>query len=171
MLIGIVGDLGAGKTLTMTKLLREDFVKKQCDIYANYHLEFKHKKLDSAFMKNFKTLNLHNCSIGIDEIHIFIDSRSSMKASSKIISYFLLQTRKRNVDLYYTTQFLNQVDKRLRNISDIIIQCNRLKRRMSKDFMIVNTFNLRNGRKIRKVFDPEQYYSMYNTNEIIDFTE
>ena len=47
-----------------------------------------------------------------------------MKTKSKIYTYFLLQTNKRGVNLYYTAQKFNTIDKRFRENTGLICVCN-----------------------------------------------
>ena len=106
MIIGIEGGLGSGKTIMIVRYLVKDFFK-DIPIYANFHL----KKIDYKVLDVIKILQmdenkvkLGNISIGIDEITVFMDCRTSMSKMNRFISYFILQTRKRGVTLYYTTQ-------------------------------------------------------------------
>lgn len=169
MIIAYTGKLGSGKTLSMTKQLYEDHKNDKSEIFTNYGLKFPHKLLDASFMKDFKSLNLTHCSVGVDEFHVFMDSRSSARKSNRLISYFILQTRKRDTHLYYTTQFFNQVDKRLRNITDIIVECKSLTVQGEK--YIISTMTTREGKRYRTSFKASDYFKLYDTNEVISGLE
>jgi len=68
-------------------------------------------------------VQLRKAVLILDEVHVYIDSRSGMSKKNVILSYFVLQTRKRDVRLLYTTQFIDQVDKRLRQPTEVFVQC------------------------------------------------
>lgn len=124
MILGFCGTVGSGKTLSMTEQAYR-YHQQGLKIYANYGLSFEHEVLTK---KRFNELiedqeELQDCVILLDEIQIWLDSRASMGKKRRIITYFLLQTRKRNVRLLYTTQFFHQIDKRLRDVSDIVVYC------------------------------------------------
>jgi len=124
MIIGFVGDgkqfMGIGKTLSMTAFLHSDFLEGR-DIYSNYNLEFEYHPLNiQDFMDN--EIDLQNCSIGIDEVHLFADSSARTKLS-RMISYFILQTQKRGVTLFWTSQRFMNVDLRLRNPTNMLFIC------------------------------------------------
>lgn len=128
MVISIfLGMQNSGKTLAMTfygKLYKEKGFK----IYSNYNLGFEHEKLTKEMIEDYtksrkqfdKTVFL------IDEIYLFFDSRNSAYKSNKIFSYFVTQTSKNDVILMGTAQFLNTVEKRLRDNCNNVIYCNRV---------------------------------------------
>lgn len=135
MLYGYTGNIGSGKTFSMchdviTRYYRmlEQGVKLK--IYANYHL----KHVPYTYITLEDMLNwaqddhvFEECLITIQEIHIWLDSRKSMSKVSRVSSYFLLQSRKKNCEIYWDTQFPDQVDKRLKNLSDTEVRCFRTK--------------------------------------------
>jgi len=71
------------------------------------------------YSKNQEQIN--NTSLAITELHTLIDSRAS--GSNKFITWFFLQLRKRGVNLYGDTQHFGQIDKRVREQTDIFIEC------------------------------------------------
>lgn len=177
MIIGIIGGMGTGKTLTMTYYLYKDYLNKR-KIFANYMLNFKFEKLNKTFFQNYaeSKFNLIKSSIGLDELHVFLDSRSAMAKKNKMMTKFITQSRKRDVDLYYTTQDISfetfhrsgQVDLRLRKLTDMLILCNYKK--IKNKHYVINTI-LFNGRRTKKVINATEILSKYNTYEIIDFNE
>lgn len=132
-LIGIVGDRGDGKTLLLTALLREDY-DNGLNIFSNYSLFFPKPRFKGQLppqKRTFKDIvtmpeELRNASVGLDELHIGADSRQSMNKSNLILSKLITQMRKRNLDVYYTTQRLNSIDKRLRQQTDFFIMVERV---------------------------------------------
>lgn len=155
-------------------------------IYSNYKLTFPFiqgaKQPIYLTMRRLKELvenkkALQNVVLLIDEAHIFIDSRSSMEKKRKIITYFILQTRKSNVRLLYTTQHMGQVDKRLRDTTDIICMCSNLSNKSSlvKDkgrpvhILQQSVFQWRDEMKPRKkVLYANPIFSLFDTTEMID---
>ena len=96
MIITFVGTVGSGKTLAMTyeawKYYRQGF-----KVYSNYNLSFPHTKLTKAVFDGMiaHKEQLQDAVLCLDEIHVWLDSRSSMQKKNKVITYFILQTRKR----------------------------------------------------------------------------
>ncbi len=131
MLIGIQGGLGTGKTLLLTKYLLNDAFKGYT-ILSNYKLiNIPHKKLVvEELIKNpddtSDDIQLKNCTIGIDELTVYADCRLSGSKRNVFFSYLVLQSRKRSVDLYYTTQDFSMIDKRVIAHTHIQIMCNSL---------------------------------------------
>lgn len=135
MIIGIEGAIGAGKTLVMTYLLKEDYKESQEEkpIYANYTLRtLPFTKVDREFLVNAMRLKMslegdseQGAILALDEIHTLMDSRRSQSQMELLMSYFILQTGKEGINLYYTTQNFRQVEKRLRERTDIAIRVTR----------------------------------------------
>jgi len=189
MIICLIGAKGDGKTLMMTKYLYIDKILRGRTIYSNYGLSFNDNLLDMELLENYTNENqeLNKASLGIDECHIFFDSRSFMSNKNKNASYFFLQTRKRKVNCYLTFQRINQVDKRIRQNASYIIQCasyeminNRLHKLIEgepilseENVYIIETI-FRNGSNgfeyvNKKITRAKDIYKLYNTEEIINF--
>jgi hypothetical protein len=58
-----------------------------------------------------------------DEMYQMADSRSSSTKLNKLWTYFTVQCRKRGVDMYLCTHFLDHIDLRLRRAVDIRGSC------------------------------------------------
>ena len=119
MLYGIIGKKGSGKTLLLTYLLKKFSEEdKKIKIYTNYKLN-KIKSHKINFMELFKNdTEIKNAVVGIDEIYLVADCRTSMTKLNRIMSYLLYQTRKTGVDIFYTAVSFNSIEKRLRNNTD-----------------------------------------------------
>jgi len=176
VIFGFIGTVGSGKTLSMT-VEAFKYYNKGMKIFSNYGLSFPHEKLTK---KRFDTLieekeQLQNCVILLDEIHIWLDSRSSMSKKNKTVTYFLLQTRKRNVRLLFTTQHFHQIDKRLRDTTDVICYCTNVTNKSSlvttdASFILQEFFFQYSKKRPRKKIIPgHKYYCLYDTTEIVDF--
>lgn len=125
MIIGFVGDgktfMGIGKTLCMTAFAFSDY-EEGATVYSNYKLMFKHKQL---VIEDFlKESDIKKATVCIDELHIFADSSARTKLS-RLLTYFTLQTQKRDVNFYWTSQRFFNVDLRIRNVTDLVFICNK----------------------------------------------
>lgn len=177
MIIAIVGSIGSGKTLMMTYLLSQ-YHKKGMDIITNYRLKIPHKLVNREIIKNYADANtpLKDCVLGLDEAQILLDCRTSYK--NILISYFILQTRKRKVLCLYTTQNFLNVEKRLREQTDYILQCtpvyekvNGEKRLLAVKILITQYYGHDRYKDLRRLVfrHPERIYPLYDTYEIVDF--
>lgn len=171
MIIGIEGGLGSGKTIMMARYLYQDALS-GFDVRANFGLKFKSNDLDvKELLETGK--ELRNVTIGLDEITVFIDCRKSMSKMNRLISYFILQSRKRNVNIYYTTQDFDMVDKRLIQHTHIQIVAEKIYYSDGREipdyrrYTILDFRNPKNLKPINFVVDISNYYDLYDTDEII----
>lgn len=182
MLIGIEGFLGDGKTVYMVRCLKIDYNNGR-KIFANFKLhKIKYTYFDiNEFLMNTDYDSLRNATIGIDEITTMMDCRLSVSKSNIAFGYLVLQSRKRNLDIYYTTQDIGLVDyKRLIKYTQIFVICNRvyIKKQLDNDkYELVEVEDYRNytvvDERMRKEnvvsynIDITKYYDDYDTEEII----
>jgi hypothetical protein len=169
MLIGITGSLGSGKTLYMTRCLYKEKLKREdCRLITNYKLnEVPFEYIDASELFEMKE-KLKNTIIGIDEFHIFLDSRSSLTKKSKLLTYFILQSRHLGVHLYFTTQDIGQVDIRLRRMLDLLVYC---RKTYVDDYFKIRLIDYRDTMDIKQnefIFHGQPYYDLYDTTEIVD---
>jgi len=197
MIVIFVGAQGAGKTISIVKFLLDDWLNGK-NILTNFGLkeisyDFLIKKMLLEYSQNQEQIN--NTSIGITELHTIIDSRNS--AANKFMTWFFLQLRKRGVTLYGDTQHFGQIDKRVRDETDMFIECQTylltetvdgkpsLKPTFKKEFtdeefsilfiknkcytkFIINGIL---GYKIKSYyFKASQVAKYYDTNEVIDIS-
>lgn len=177
LIVLISGGLGSGKTCMLTKYAILSHRMGKMNI-SNYHLKrIPYKKFDMVDIY-FNHPELSNIFIGGDELYTFMDCRTSMTKRNRIESYFIAQTRKSNVDLYFTTQFSSFVDLRLIKFVDIAIQMENIwlinKKtglRYKHPYLFIMTMtdyrdpNNITSRTYR--FDGRQWFKEYNTNERI----
>ena len=171
MLIAITGPIGSGKTLFMTRCLyREKLKNPDVKIATNYRLNnIPFTFLNASDLFDIKN-QLTNTTMGIDEFHIFLDSRSFMKPSNQQLTHFILQTRHLGVNLYFTTQDISQVDIRLRKQIDFLAYCSHT---IYENFFRIKLIDYRDVLNITQnefIYNAQPYYDMYDTREIIDFT-
>lgn len=165
VLMAIVGELGAGKTLTLTYLAIRQWLNKGNKIYSNYNFYgipfFKVDSVDDidAMRDGFAAL---------DELWFWIDSRCSITVRNRLVNNILLKSRKRGLTIAYTTQNYDQIDRRIRNVTDFI----------AYPVMSPNGTNCKvvifrgpkpsiAGMMDRLYFKPEVVYQAYNSNEEI----
>lgn len=172
MLTGVVGGLGSGKTLFVTKCLYDEYRLNHKKIMANYNLRFPHEKINVRRLLDDNS-QLHDIAVGIDEFHVFFDSRVSGSRRNRLTSYFVLQTRKRNVNLYFTTQNIGQVDKRMRQQMHRMIVCNRTGIDSDhdglEDVFKINVIDMTVQPYKMKYYNfyGRKYFDLYDTNQII----
>lgn len=116
MLIGIVGELGTGKTTVLTWLGYRAYLKGRT-VYANYGVKFPHIKVinpgDIIKMQNGVFLG--------DELWVWLDSRMAQRRKNIMLAEILRLSRKKHLDIIYTTQYWKQMDIRIRVITDIVM--------------------------------------------------
>lgn len=147
-------------------------------VMANYGVKFEHDKLNADRLTAMG-MDLQNCVMAIDEIHVLLDSRNSISKRNKLLTYFILQTRKRGVVLMFTTQDEGQVDLRLRRNVDFWVYCRRLRRQCKScrkrqtshqqcHTFVYTCFNGLTGAKMwMRQMDGRKSYSLYDTEETI----
>lgn len=177
MIIGFLGNVRQGKTLSAVKELKK-FYDLGYKVYSNTWLSFPHTPLTLDYILDIveKDLDVPDNSIFfIDEIYIWCDARISASKRNRIVSYFILQTGKlgNNTDygliLLYTTQYATQIDKRLRNTTDIAVFCEKFSHHGIKYF--IQRMHIFKGKKsfIKTTLftGTTELYSLYDTRRKI----
>lgn len=172
LVVGIKGLKGSGKTLLMTILLYIEY-KKGKKIYTNYKVSFPHKIIDVKKMIELD-VELQNTVIGIDELHMICDARRGGRKQNILMSYFILQSRHRSVNFYYTTQFDRQVDVRIRENTDINMVCENLYIDSDNDGfndlfrILIQDRRIRPVQLRQKIVYGKPFFDQYNSDFIID---
>jgi hypothetical protein len=169
-MFGIVGNVGTGKTLELTRWSIK--ATKYCVVTSNYRINTPEIKLINAedFLNISQPVDKKNNKpipvfVALDEIYMWLESRSSSSEINKVLSRVVLQSRKRGFDIGYTAQLASSVDKRLRLLTNFFIYA------MQPDnvgFKYVwasasKNFTYRLPYKVA-----EKYYGMYDTSEIVE---
>lgn len=177
MIIGYFGNVRQGKTLSAVKELKKLY-DKGFKIYSNTPLSFPYIPLTLDYILDIveKELDLPDDSVFfIDEIYIWMDARVSSSKRNRVASYFLLQTGKlgKNTDygliLLFTAQYPDQIDKRLRHVMDIAVECEKVITSQGHYF-IQHVFNYRGKKSFqyKKIFKgTKELYELYNTRKKI----
>lgn len=169
MLIGILGDLGSGKTLLATYLAYKMSSKIEYDVYANYQLNIPNCK---SYISPIQLMEINpphdkRALVVLDEAYTWLDSRVSISHINRYISWIILQSRKRNMDIIHTEQLNRLIDVRLKELNNMIFYAENL----GKGFKY--TLVYRKGlRTFQKTFWlPYSYaknlFSLYDTREIV----
>ena len=168
-----IGDVGSGKTASA---VREMLIKQRetgFHILTNMNLnpdyfDYTLITFQDVLEMGKKGEGLHNKILFFDEFHIFADSRTSMK--NKVITHLLLLSRKLNIYLYYTTQYLNNIDLRIRNVTNVVVECHTQEHPETGVMLTLNKINNRKMNKIitaNSIFETKNVFNLYDTNELI----
>jgi len=160
-LIGFVGDLGSGKTLSLTYFAFRNWIKGR-EIFSNYTLDFNHTLIRT--ISNIESMREGFCAL--DEIWLWIDSRLSMTFKNRFLSLVLIKSRKRDLDIGYTSQHWMQVDCRVRNVTDFLAFPELTQNEKICRLRIVSYPYMTNTKTI--VFRTEPFFEMYDHREEIE---
>lgn len=175
MIIGIISPKGQGKTVSMVKMMLEGLTKGNRIMANMKNLTFDYELLGDDFFKNFSKYSFdEGALICIDEIHIFVDSRNSSSTRNKLMSYLFTQTSKRNIRLLYTTQFYHQIDKRLRDNTEIFIRCKKVividqETAQEKVYIHLNIYNNITNKVTGMSYLANPIFPFYKRSEIINW--
>lgn len=116
-LMAIIGELGSGKTLSLTYLLWRNWYYKRKIIYANYTLY----GIPYYKIRTVSDLDrIRNGYVGADEMWIWIQTAGGERIKKKIIIDILRRSRKRKLTYAYTSQTLDQINPIIRKINDFV---------------------------------------------------
>lgn len=171
---GVYGWKGGGKTTVLTLFMYlEHMLGLKKNMFCNYKLNFSFDWLKGADMIDL-TDKLNDSAIGIDELHEYADSRNSGTLQNKRVADFFLQSRHTNSNVYYSTQFKDQVDKRIRRITDIDIIVENMFLDSDKDGdddvfrMTYCDRRIPDMKPIVRVFYAKPVFSMFDSTERIN---
>lgn len=170
VLIAIVSELGAGKTLSLTYLAYRKYLKGMT-VFANYHITFpkfsNFKEPDVRYVRKMVDfLNMREGFFAGDELWMSCDSRMSATKKNKFITSILGKSRKRGIHIGYTTQNFHQMDKRIRDVTDFIAFP-----QLNKDESIcrLEVFTLPQMTPMQSYkFRTAPLFKMYDTNEEVE---
>lgn len=162
----------------MVRCLKKDFQNGR-KIYANFKMNnIEYEKLDiNDFLNTENSEKYKNCTLGIDEITLFMDCRRSSRKENIAISTLLRQSRKRSLDIYYTCQNIDETDLRLMRYTSIFVIAQRLfakhndgKIREMENYRNYTIIDVRKRKdNITRInLDISKYYDDYDTDEIIE---
>ena len=167
-IVCVLGERGDGKTLVMTALGYLYISVDNLKLFSNYHL------YDIPY--TFRTFDdvasfpdeLRDGVILLDEAHTGLDAFDFFKQRVKDLTVFITQLRKRNLTMIVSTQRFQTLVKRLRRMTNYIIEVNKTK---EAGVIQCRTFDLQKEEEesfIKEfMLDGKQFFKMYDTNEII----
>jgi hypothetical protein len=126
MAIGaFVGILRSGKTLSMVEAAYNHY-KQGAKIYSNIHLNS--RIIPHTFINSIEQLDKirgdinHPAILLLDEIWRWLDSRKWKGSKNDIITKIIMFSGKRGIIIYCTSQNFHQIEKRIRDVTDTIIE-------------------------------------------------
>lgn len=158
MLMGIMGKMGEGKTLTMSVLATYLAKKTGAPLFANYHLR------GAEYFNNVGRLwEMDTAIVCLDELWLTMDSR--LWKDNVALTRFINQTRKKKLVIMYTTQHINQIELRVRRGTDILVFCQKVIGGHWLNFLDYQYMQL--GRRFL-LPAPEKFYHIYDTFEVLE---
>jgi hypothetical protein len=153
------GMLGSGKTLNMSRIgaLAASTGQK---VYANYSTGSWAERLQSIT----HMFEVKNAVLLLDELQSILDSREFK--GNAALSQWVLICRKKGISILYTTQFLGQVDIRVRHVTEWVYCCEKAYLRGKKATRVSLLKWHGEGGRFKRAFNvmhTPQLYGLYDT--------
>jgi len=165
VLMAVVGELGSGKTLGLTRLAWINHFQKKRRIYSNYKLY----GIPYTYVNSLKDLEMmENGTFVGDELWVWMEARSSQSQINKVTSDILLKSRKRGLTYIFSAQSLSQIDVRVRNVIDFTVYpVLNPKENLGK--LLIFNGNRPDEHNLMRIlrFRPPKVFKQYNTREEI----
>lgn len=164
-LMCVTGELGSGKTLTLTYLAWLNHYEKKKKIFSNYNLYgIPHTPIDALDKLN----QMRDGFFAADEMWLWLDSRCSRTEKQTVTADILLKSRKRGLTFAFTSQTLGQVESRVRKVIDFVVYpLMNPGGTMCKVLIFMGSDPKNSGKPQQLYFLTEPVYRMYNTREEI----
>lgn len=171
MLFGIIGALGAGKTLLLTALLnalRDNYM-----IVTNYWTRFSDEIMNAEEMLlrigEFKHKTKKQKAFGIDELGTILKALEFYSDENEFLTDIARKSRKKHTDIYYTSQHIMMVDRNIRRITDVFIhvKCNEEQKKISAQNYHCDGINVFEGEDYT-LKNIDRYFAMFDTEEVIE---
>ena len=169
---------GNGKTLSAVYLAYLEYQKGK-KIYTNFYTSFSTMYKMNDLIQMFSDNRLHDCLVIIDEGQVYLNNSGvSVKTRKSLITNFIAQTRKADIDIIITTQRFMQLHKELREQTDVILLATKYHYNKhcltevckvdncTKDHA-VRLFNMNTGQYLPYILDCKEIGRLYNSNEIV----
>ena len=169
MLFSIVGELGAGKTLSLTFLTYKNWFFRRQKVYSNYHLY----KIPYIYLEAVDQLTLMRDGIvAVDELWRICDTLLSRSKMHKLTSDILGRSRKRKLNYIFTAQLLETIAPRVRKVIDFVSYPLMNRTETICKIVIFRGSRAREGTYMKTVyFKTDVVKQMYDTDEEIDMEE
>ena len=182
MIIGIIGDPRTGKTLIMTKLAYENYTdrKNPHTVFGNYVTAFgKYVEVEEMLAMPFSNVDRDFKTLLIQEADKVFDRTKASSNVNRFLRSLTGQSGKRNLSIFYDTQFPYSVDTALTRMTELVIECQCYINRDTKEavafqykFIKAKTEEVL-ADKIFPASIMKPYYDMYNTYDptapIVDY--
>jgi len=193
--IGIHGLERSGKTTFATWLALQSWALGKT-IYANFALYFGERVMDDGSVINtlepfgldpdahepphkldmgvLLSRDLKKCDIFIDEAHGWFDCRSSPSLGNRVMSWFLLQSEKRDINIYYIAHEPSMLDSRIQRHLRVQFLCEwvgDIRHPKPSDyirvFMVTRHLAQTPPFAVLKVPNPRLLWPMFDTRELV----
>lgn len=175
MIYGFQGNMREGKTLNMTATgVIFGVAVGSIPLYANYHIQGYPGPF--TYFKKWRELEkVENSIILYDELGAAFDARNFKSKDQMIFTHLFSQMGKLGNTFMYTTQRPFQIEKRVREQTDYVIECFK---NYQQDRMSAIWYNTQRGREAENakklnhyiLEHPELIYPFYDTYELIEST-
>lgn len=158
MLIGIMGKMGSGKTLSMVVLA--SFMRRisGAPLYSNM-ASFKESQL---LERSTSLWDLDSGIVCLDELWLTMDAR--LWKDNVFLTRWINQTRKKKLIVFYTTQHIRQVELRVRTGTDFLVFTEKKSQGIWLSFIDWQYRTL--GRRFL-ITNPRPFYGLYDTYETL----
>lgn len=186
VIVGIEGGIGTGKTVSVVWFMLED-LKKGKLIYTNIRMNVKKglagriiyltKDKIADIFEHIKKgrFDMKNSTVAIQEMHNYMDSRTSQSKRNRALSYWILQSRhtgEGSCDIIFDTQQISAVDIRLRRNIDYLIRPFIIRKRQGAPELIQLVMLSKQFHKwvtSTMQIDVTGCLKRYNTHEVVEF--
>jgi len=161
MRIAVTGEEGDGKTMFAAIMGSIASMSFQMPLGANMPLYGpEYQFIDSKE----KLFNFTKGVLVFDEMWLSVDSRFPQKNVE--FTKWVKQTRKKHILMFYTVQSLDQIDKRVKDSTKLLLNCEKLRSGAIRG----SFYKFRTLQFIRSftINDPSQFYSLYDTDYVVD---
>lgn len=165
------GNLGEGKTFGMSVLAHyyaSRAARAGIDIalFANYGLTGARPL--THYRDFYKVAQAHGSIVCLDEAHVNLDSRLFAKAANIYMTQFFFYLRKLQASLFMTTPHIRNLDSRMRQLTNILVDCHR-----TPGGFLYDIYDYQGARFLRRKFLPKYRaqeifrVGLYDTHAII----
>lgn len=170
-IIGFIGKPRTGKTLLAVFSAYADFCN-GAEIYANLTLKnpFRYTQMNPYDMLRipFSTMDREKKTLIIQEADKWFNARRSMRNENVLLGSLTGQTGKRNLNIYWDSQFPHLVDNQLRDVTEVIFQTelpyidSKTKEPLAFQYIYIDDYGEKRLTPIPATL-MKQYYYMYDS--------
>lgn len=117
MIVAYTGYPGSGKTYCLV-LEALKAINKGISVYSNFRIDIP----ELTLISDADLLEVREGLVLLDELNVWFPSRFWSKVPMSLLSFWA-QSRKRGIDIFYTTQHINRVDTVIRELTSFEVKC------------------------------------------------